>query len=498
MNTTLKLARKWTLILVAMCFYSYYAAAQWSVPVSISPNAGNPQMNENMGPCIAVSGDTVHVIWSDKTSNGSAIYYTRSVDTGHTWSVAVAITDTNGKAYMPSIAASGSNVHVVWWDSIREVTQFVAMGNSSMYKHSLDGGNTWSGAKIIDSNTIFWPGVAVSGTTVLVSLDKGLNDSTIVFLTKSTDNGATFGPIQQISTRTGNGRAEDQGTATDGHYIHICWNDERPPSTSSRILKTFYRRSQDMGQTWDPEIDITDTTAYSPMVFIDSDKVDVVNGYKSNANNGFLNDWMAQSADSGGSFAPIAQVTNYSTPGSGEAYPFMACDGQNLYLVSHSFGSGAWQVFYTQSSDAGATWSQQISLGNCSATAFIALTCPVLHVVWPDSGKILYTRNPTADTKCISVDTTTGTSNIGISDLAVSVYPSPANGKFTVSYDPKMTSTTFTLADMMGRSVWSGILNDASGKATINTQGLGSGIYIWEAKAGSLVYGKGKITLMDK
>ena len=321
MNTTLKLARKWTLILVAMCFYSYYAAAQWSVPVSISPNAGNPQMNENMGPCIAVSRDTVHVIWSDKTSNGSAIYYTRSVDTGHTWSVAVAITDTNGKAYMPSIAASGSNVHVVWWDSIREVTQFVAMGNSSMYKHSLDGGNTWSGAKIIDSNTIFWPGVAVSGTTVLVSLDKGLNDSTIVFLTKSTDNGATFGPIQQISTRTGTGRAEDQGTATDGHYIHMCWNDERPPSTSSRILKTFYRRSQDMGQTWDAEIDITDTTAYSPMVFIDSDKVDVVNGYKSNANNGFLNDWMAQSSDSGASFAPIAQVTNYSTPGSGEAYP---------------------------------------------------------------------------------------------------------------------------------------------------------------------------------
>ena len=35
-------------------------------------------------------------------------------------------------------------------------------------------------------------------------------------------------------------------------------------------------------------------------------------------------------------------------------------------------------------------------------------------------------------------------------------------------------------------------------KATINTQGLGSGIYMWEAKAGLLTYGKGKITLMEK
>ena len=166
--------------------------------------------------------------------------------------------------------------------------------------------------------------------------------------------------------------------------------------------------------------------------------------------------------------------------------------------MSHSFGSGAWQVYYTQSSVAGATWSQQISLGNCSATAFIALTCPVLHVVWPDSGKILYTRNPIADTKCISVDTTTGISNIGLSDLVVSVYPNPANGKFTVSYDPQMTGATFTLSDIMGRNVWSGILNDASRKATINTQGLGSGIYMWEAKAGLLTYGKGKITLMEK
>ena len=105
MDRTFDYAKTSLLILIALCFYSNYSAAQWSVPINISPNARNPLMNENMGPCIAVSGDTVHVIWSDQTSHGSAIYYTRSVDTGHTWSMAVAITDTNGKASMPCITA---------------------------------------------------------------------------------------------------------------------------------------------------------------------------------------------------------------------------------------------------------------------------------------------------------------------------------------------------------------------------------------------------------
>src|SRR5580704_918005 len=98
-------------LFVFIMILPYRVFAQWSAPVSISPNAVKAKMNENMGPCIAVSGETIHVIWSDKTTMGSAIYYTHSIDTGHTWSVAVPITDTMGKASMPSLAVSGSNIH---------------------------------------------------------------------------------------------------------------------------------------------------------------------------------------------------------------------------------------------------------------------------------------------------------------------------------------------------------------------------------------------------
>ncbi len=92
---------------------------------------------------MVASNDTLHVIWSDKRTNGTAIYYRRSIDTGHTWDTPVAITDTNGKASMPSLAVNGRNIHVVWWDSLNESTSFESSGlsgNSSFYIHSTDGG----------------------------------------------------------------------------------------------------------------------------------------------------------------------------------------------------------------------------------------------------------------------------------------------------------------------------------------------------------------------
>src|SRR6185312_7158637 len=353
--------------------------AQWSNPVNISPHAMNASMNENMGPCIVASHDTLHVIWSDHRTKGYAIYYSRSTDSGHTWSIAVPITDTMGRGRMPSLAVCGKNIHVVWWDSITK-------NACSYYEHSTDGGNTWGGKMCIDSNTEFWPGVAVAGSTVLVSLDKYFSGGSVVFLVKSVNNGMNFGPEQQISTRVGKGRSEDQGTATDGKYIHMCWNDNR---NNPADLEIYYRRSKDMGVTWDPEVAITDSSSYSPMVFLDSAQVNVAFGFGN-----ILNSWLRQSNDSGSKCNSGLRVTANATKGNDVAYPFMVCNEKNLYMVSMGFPTNPWQVWFNQSNDGGATWSSQTILGSCHGTAFIALTCPVLHVVWPNGGAIYYTRNP--------------------------------------------------------------------------------------------------------
>ena len=105
-----------------------------------------------MGSCIGVSGDTIHVIWTDKLSGtNAALYYTRSLDTGLTWSVPISLTSLNGNAWNPAIAVNGSNVHVVWRD-----VDTLSGHRASWYKHSLDGGNSWGSSVFLDS-TADWP-----------------------------------------------------------------------------------------------------------------------------------------------------------------------------------------------------------------------------------------------------------------------------------------------------------------------------------------------------
>ncbi|MGP8215917.1 MAG: T9SS type A sorting domain-containing protein [Bacteroidia bacterium] len=474
MKTTLLFTGKFLILPLMAILFPLLTFAQWSAPVNISPHSRNASMNENMGPCMAVSNDTIHVIWSDKTTLGVAIYYTRSVDTGHTWSAPIAITDTASKAAMPSIAVSGRNIHVVWWDSLNEKTNFTSaglFGNSSFYIHSLDGGNTWVGKTCIDSSSVFWPGIAVSGSTVLVSLDKGGFDSTIVWLTKSTDNGNTFSAEQQVSTRTGKGRSEDQSTATDGKYIHMTWNDNR-----SGTMQIYYRRSTDMGATWNPEVAITSLNSYTTMVSLDSGHVDIAHGMQDT----YWNSYIRQSNDSGATWNSDKQVTGNTITGSDEEYPFMVRDGLNLYMVSLFIkSSAAWDIYYSQSTDGGTTWMPQVLLGNSNFSATIALTCPVLHVAWPDSGKIFYTRNPTGAPSCPSV--ATGIENVGSSSDVPSLYPNPAKNNAIITF-PEAGTRQIDICDITGR-----IITDfeSTGKEyNLNCNGLSDGMYFIKVVSG--------------
>ncbi len=167
MKTKLYCSVKILVLLIVANGFSYPGFAQWSSPVNLSPNAISALLNESMGPCIGVSGDTVHVIWADRFSpTRGAIYYTQSADTGLTWSSPVAITSTNGNAWNPAIAVNGSNIHVVW----REIDT-LNQHRSSHYKQSLDGGNTWGTNVVLDTVIADWPAVAVSGNSVYVVND---------------------------------------------------------------------------------------------------------------------------------------------------------------------------------------------------------------------------------------------------------------------------------------------------------------------------------------
>ena len=409
MKTSFLLSAKNLHLIFFVMIFPVLSNAQWTAPVNISPKAISAGLNEDMGPCLAVSNDTLHVVWTDHRTHGWAIYYTHSIDTGKTWSKAIHITDTTGKASMPVIAVQGKNIHVVWMDSLKGI-------RASYYIHSLDGGITWGQKICLDTNTKFWPGVAVSGNTVLVSLDKSVSSTnTEVFLMRSLDNGITWSNEQQISNA--NGRSEDQSMTILGNDVHLSWNDNR----NGGVMQIYYRHSSDLGVTWDPEFQLIHGPSgsnYSTMVCLDKNHVDVPAG---DSRNGAFQVWIKQSADKGVTWATETPVS--SGGNIGQAYPYMVRDSSNLYLVYLQFNSPT-SAWYTHSGDGGVTWDSAMSLGN-GGQPFIAYTGCVLHIIWPSANHTInYIRNPTGN----CTNNATGINEQKNNSDPISVYPNPSNG----------------------------------------------------------------------
>ena len=68
-------------------------------------------------PSVAVSGSHVHAVWPDNRNGDVAeIYYKDSLDDGATWGPDVRLTDNPSESKQPTVAVSGTYVHVVWHD----------------------------------------------------------------------------------------------------------------------------------------------------------------------------------------------------------------------------------------------------------------------------------------------------------------------------------------------------------------------------------------------
>ncbi|HWF44153.1 MAG TPA: hypothetical protein VG537_05895, partial [Candidatus Kapabacteria bacterium] len=175
-------------------FFASNVFAQWETDRRIS-NDTSAHLNENMGQCLAVSGDSVHVVWWDS----NAIYYKHSFDGGTNWSADTRLTDATIEVDFPSIAVSGNTIHIAFRDTTGGVY-------ASYYMRSLDGGNTWE-PKILLGNYYWWPSITASAGAVFVALNSNAPGNSEVWFLRSLDNGTTWDTVRQISNAAG--RSED-------------------------------------------------------------------------------------------------------------------------------------------------------------------------------------------------------------------------------------------------------------------------------------------------
>ncbi len=442
-------------------FFFLHSMAQWNAPFPLSPNAVNANLNESMGSCLGVSGDSVHVVWTDKINSTHAIlYYRHSLDTGLTWSAPIAITNATGNAWNPAIAVNGRNVHVAW----REIDT-VTNRRASWYKHSLDGGTTWSPSMFLDS-TADWPAIAVSGSMVYIANDRVVSQNpynTEIFFMRSLDNGNSWSIPQQLTDSVG--RSEDESITAEGAHIFMSWNDNR-----TNQFQILYKESADYGATWGPDVVVDLPFDYNTMVNVNGSFVDVIS---CGAPSGHYQLLLAQSADTGATWSVMNNNLSHDTAHT-FFLPHMTRDGCELHIVVNSSGGAK----YFHSLDGGATWDLPYVM---SGVSFIAYTYHVLHVIYVTSGRIYYLHNSTgnAGMPCITTEVMQPDNLHSI----ITIYPNPATSSITIHSPFSTLHSLLSIKNMMGQTVLNMILNDET--TVIDISKFSKGIYFIETRNGA-------------
>jgi hypothetical protein len=68
-------------------------------------------------PSIAVSGLNVHLVWAFEYPLNREIFYKRSTDGGISWEQDIRLTNASAEGWLPSVSVSNSTVNVLWRDN---------------------------------------------------------------------------------------------------------------------------------------------------------------------------------------------------------------------------------------------------------------------------------------------------------------------------------------------------------------------------------------------
>lgn len=387
-----------TLSIYLLCTIVTLINAQWGPIVKLSTNEVDTRQNENMGQCLAIVGNTLHVVWYDTISpKEAAIFYKRSLDGGKTWGNDTRLSPASVIDGDPLLAACGSSVHVVFWRNPYNTFNGISPPSLSYYKRSTDGGSTWEPEMMVATNVTFWPGLACSGNYVYISLNTQVTADSEVFFLSSSNNGASFNPRYQISNKL-NGRSEDPSMTAFGNHVYIVWNDNRLDLTN---LQLYYRHSADNGQTWGPETALSalPMRCYSPTVCANGNSVIAMMDNRSSQRIASF-----RSTNGGATFSPPIEIESIVA---NTGYPLIAIDQNNVHVT---FGviRGV-NNYYLKSSDGGVTWSPPqiiatwpVSAPFLSGPTFVAVSGTVVHLSWsmlvaPGHNAIFYTNNPTGN-----------------------------------------------------------------------------------------------------
>jgi len=447
--------------------------AQWQPDVRLTNDPGMTSTTANSNArCIALSGDTVHVVWSDNRVGGNyEIFYKHSTDGGLSWGADTRISNNVYFSSNPSISISGSVVIVVW-DDDRD-----GSGNKEIYyNRSSDGGASWGTDTRLTNDPALSqnPCVSSSGSLVVVVwADDREAGNSVIYYKRSTDGGLIWGAETRL------GGAWNPAVSISGQVIHVAWMDPRGAHPG-----VYYKRSSDGGITWGADIPLTiNDVAYSDSPSLSVSGLDVHVAFRDSRNStgtGY-EIFHKHSTDGGITWSPDTQLSNAHVT----VYnPSVSVSGSGVHVVWTDNHEGNFKIYYNRSTDGGLSWETVTQLSNgtsVSISPFVAASSSAVHVVWQDNRdgnyEIYYKRN--------STNSEVGLKELSSVGLEFTVFPNPASTEIKIRSLENINELNIT--NILGKEIYrSGVLNPTP-ELRIPTSDFPSGIYFIQMKNGKRI-----------
>lgn len=463
--------------LVLFIFIAAVSQSQWQNEVRLN-SIGTYASTSPNSRSIAVAGGKIHVVYSKLYSFSGYIFYKCSSDEGITWQQEVQLTSEPDEMYGPSIAVSGSYLHVTWQSDNGKI----------FYKRSQDNGISWdTSVTIVNNNRAYLPAISVTGSFVNVIWNQ--NDE--IYYKRSPDNGLTWN--EDVRLTNDGGFSYAPSLYSNGVFVHVTWSDEADGDE-----EIFYKRSQDHGLNWDESMRLTKSSGYSQwpcvsgnasnvyVVWHDARDLESEIYFKSSTNNGLT--WSAD-----------RRLTNN---GSISWSPTLTVSNSILHIAWMDYREGNFEIFYKRSTDYGKNWYEDTRLTNnsrWSENPAFAVSSTILHMVWDDKREgfngVYYKRNPTGNKiGLVNLDPV-----IPLSFTLYQNYPNPFNPETNIKFAlPIAGNVKVVVYNSIGEKIIS-ILNEyldaGTYEAKFNALSLSSGVYFYKLITGTFTDTKKMILL---
>lgn len=190
--------------------------------------------DDSVYPQISSSSDNIYIVWQESVgSYGTTnydIFFKKSNDNGNNFGSPINLSDNAGFSEHPQIASVGNHIYVVWVDDSSGEREI-------MFSKSSDSGKTFSNNIVVSRNSMspYHVELAAEGQNVYVVWNSfGMEMRNIILLSKSNDAGKTFGELTEIGV--GDMETYPKIAANADEY-YITWDRRDNKATEILLIK---------------------------------------------------------------------------------------------------------------------------------------------------------------------------------------------------------------------------------------------------------------------